>query len=51
MTVTPSYIPSGTNTPGSVVKVAITYTVPITLPLVPKNSISLQTSSEMTILQ
>ena len=33
------------------VKVAITYTVPITLPLVPKNSIALSTMSEMYFVQ
>jgi Flp pilus assembly protein TadG len=33
------------------VKVAITYTVPITMPLVPKNSITLSTSSEMYFIQ
>lgn len=49
MNVTPSFVPN--NTPGSAVKVVITYTVPITLPMVPKNSISLQSQSEMTIVQ
>jgi Flp pilus assembly protein TadG len=48
MLVTPIFSP---NTPGSTVTVTITYTVPVTLPLVPKNSISLKTSSKMTILQ
>lgn len=33
------------------VKVVITYVVPITLPLVPKNSISLSTQSEMYFVQ
>jgi Flp pilus assembly protein TadG len=50
MSVTPTF-PAGNQSPGSTVKVAITYTVPVTLPLVPKHSISLQTSSVMTILQ
>jgi len=48
--VTTTY-PDGNENAGSRVKVAITYTVPISLPLVPKNSITLQTSSEMYILQ
>jgi Flp pilus assembly protein TadG len=37
--------------PGCRVKVAVAYTVAISLPLVPTNNISLQTSSEMYILQ
>jgi Flp pilus assembly protein TadG len=37
--------------PGCRVKVVVTYTVAISLPMVPRNSIPLQTSSEMYILQ
>ena len=49
MNVTPSFVPN--NTPGSAVQVTITYTVPVTRPLVPKNSSSLKTTSQMTIGQ
>jgi Flp pilus assembly protein TadG len=48
--VTTTY-PDTNENPGSRVRVAITYTVAITMPLVPRNSISLQTASEMYILQ
>ena len=48
--VQPSY-PDSCNAPGCRVLVVVTYTVAISLPLVPKNSIPLQTSSEMYILQ
>jgi Flp pilus assembly protein TadG len=37
--------------PGCRVKVAVAYTVAISLPFVPRNNISLQSSSEMYILQ
>jgi len=43
--------PDGNQAPGSRVKVDIQYTVPIKLPFVPKNSLGLDTSSEMYILQ
>lgn len=39
------------NAPGCRVKLVITYTMPIKIPLVPKNSIIMGTSSEMYILQ
>jgi Flp pilus assembly protein TadG len=56
LTVTPTY-PDTTGTcsnpeaPGCRVKVTVAYTVAISLPFVPRNNISLQTSSEMYILQ
>lgn len=43
--------PDGNQAPGSRVKVAVTYTVSIKLPFVPKNSLALNSSSEMYILQ
>jgi Flp pilus assembly protein TadG len=43
--------PNGNQNPGSPVLVRITYTVPITLAFVPKNSMSFTSSSEMYILQ
>ena len=58
LVVTPTYpdtnpVGGGANcqAPGCRVKVAISYTVAISLPFVPRNSIPLQTSSEMYILQ
>jgi Flp pilus assembly protein TadG len=39
------------NAPGCRVKVTLTYTMPIQIPLVPKNSLTWTTSSEMYILQ
>jgi Flp pilus assembly protein TadG len=39
------------NAPGYPVQVQVTYTFPIALPLVPKNSLTLKVSSEMYILQ
>lgn len=39
------------NAPGCRVQVSIAYTMPISMPFVPKNSISWTTSSEMYILQ
>ena len=56
LSVTPTF-PDTTGTcsnpqaPGCRVKVAVSYTVAISLPFVPKNNISLNTSSEMYILQ
>jgi Flp pilus assembly protein TadG len=43
--------PDGNQAPGSRVKVDIQYTVSIKVPFVPKNSIALDSSSEMYILQ
>jgi Flp pilus assembly protein TadG len=43
--------PDGNQAPGSRVKVDVTYTVAIKLPFVPKNSLALDSSSEMYILQ
>ena len=43
--------PDGNEAPGSRVKVTITYPYTVSLPLVPKKTISLQVSSEMYILQ
>jgi len=43
--------PDGNENPGSRVKVDIKYTFTIRLPLVPKNSLALETASEMYILQ
>lgn len=43
--------PDGNQAPGSRVKVDITYTVSIKLPFVPRNSLALDSSSEMYILQ
>lgn len=58
LTVTPTYpdtnpVGGAANcqAPGCRVKVAVAYTVAISLPFVPKNNISLNTSSEMYILQ
>jgi Flp pilus assembly protein TadG len=52
LTVTPSYPDTGNCTaPGCRVKVSVAYTVPISLPFVPKNAIAMQSSSEMYILQ
>jgi Flp pilus assembly protein TadG len=58
LTVTPTYpdtnpVGGAANcqAPGCRVKVAIAYTVVIAMPFVPKNNISLNTSSEMYILQ
>jgi Flp pilus assembly protein TadG len=42
---------SNPEAPGCRVKVTVAYTVAISLPFVPRNNISLQTSSEMYILQ
>jgi Flp pilus assembly protein TadG len=46
-----TFIPSGNQAPGSQVKVDIKYTVSIKVPFVPKNSLQLDSSSEMYILQ
>jgi hypothetical protein len=43
--------PDGNQAPGSRVKVDIKYTVSIKVPFVPKNSLALDSSSEMYILQ
>jgi Flp pilus assembly protein TadG len=43
--------PDGNAAPGSRVKVDITYLFPIKLPFVPKTSLSLDSSSQMVILQ
>jgi Flp pilus assembly protein TadG len=43
--------PDGNQAPGSRVKVAIQYSVTIKVPFVPKNSLGLNSSSEMYILQ
>jgi Flp pilus assembly protein TadG len=43
--------PQGNQTPGSTVTVTITYTFPIKLPFVPRNSISLTSISTMYIIQ
>ena len=50
MVATTTY-PDGNQAPGSRVKVDIKYTVSIKLPFVPKNSLALDSSSEMYILQ
>jgi len=50
MTVNTTF-PNGNQAPGSQVKVAITYVFPITLALVPKNALTLNASSTVTILQ
>ena len=50
MSVTASF-PSGNQNPGSLVLVKITYTVPVKIPFVPKNSWSFIATSEMPILQ
>jgi len=42
---------SGSEAPGNRVKVDIRYTVAISLPYVPRNSISLESFSEMYIIQ
>jgi Flp pilus assembly protein TadG len=43
--------PTNSNAPGSPVKVDIKYTFPIRFPFVPKNSLALETYSQMYILQ
>jgi Flp pilus assembly protein TadG len=50
MTVTPSF-PDINQNPGSRVKVDITYSFPIKLPLVPQHSLSLESYSVMYIIQ
>jgi Flp pilus assembly protein TadG len=50
MTVNTSF-PDGNEAAGSRVTVAISYAFPITLALVPRNALTLSTSSTMTILQ
>jgi Flp pilus assembly protein TadG len=44
-------VPDGSNVPGHRVHVDITYVFPIRLPFVPRKSLSLDSSSEMVILQ
>lgn len=44
-------VPDGSNVPGHRVHVDITYAFPIRLPFVPRKSLSLDSSSEMVILQ
>lgn len=51
MNVNTTFSPSGTETPGSQVTVAVTYSFPITLALVPQSTWTISTSSTMTILQ
>lgn len=46
-----SNVPDGSNVPGHRVHVDIKYVFPIKLPLVPRNSLSLDSSSEMVILK
>jgi Flp pilus assembly protein TadG len=50
MTVATSY-PNGNEAVGSQVQVKVSYTFPITMPLVPKNALALQSTSTMYILQ
>jgi Flp pilus assembly protein TadG len=50
MTVNTTF-PDGSQAPGSRVKVAITYVLPIMLALVPSNALTLNASSTVTILQ
>ena len=51
-TVTPTVtFPDGNQSPGSRVHIAITYVFPVRIPMVPRNSLSMTTSSEMYILQ
>lgn len=50
MTVNTTF-PDGSQAPGNHVKIAISYAFPITLALVPRNAVTMSTSSTMTILQ
>jgi hypothetical protein len=50
MTVNTTF-PDGSEAPGNHVKIAISYAFPITLALVPRNAVTMSTSSTMTILQ
>lgn len=50
MTASTSF-PNGTQNPGNPVQVTVTYVFPIQLPFVPKNSISMSSTSEMYIIQ
>lgn len=43
--------PTGSEAVGNPVKVTVTYVFPITMPFVPKNSLTMTSSSQMTILQ
>jgi Flp pilus assembly protein TadG len=43
--------PNSTENPGNPVKVTVTYVFPINLPFVPRNSISMSSTSEMYIIQ
>jgi len=42
---------TGNNDPNDIVRVLVTYTFPIKLPSVPKNSLSLSAQSQMYIVQ
>lgn len=48
---TTSFSTSGPETPGSLVQVQITYTFPITMPLLPRSSFTLTSTSVATIVQ
>jgi Flp pilus assembly protein TadG len=50
VTVTTTY-PNGNEAVGSTVQVKVSYTMPITMPFVPKNSMSFSSTSVMPILQ
>jgi Flp pilus assembly protein TadG len=43
--------PSGNENVGSPVKVTVTYTFPVNLPFMPRNSITMSSSSQMVIIQ
>ena len=43
--------PSGSEAVGNPVKVTVTYVFPITMPFVPKNSLTMTSTSQMTIIQ
>jgi len=43
--------PTGSEAVGNPVKVTVTYVFPITMPFVPKNSLTMTSSSQMTIVQ
>ena len=50
LTVTTTY-PNGNEAVGSTVQVKVSYTMPITMPFVPKNSMAFSSTSVMPILQ
>lgn len=50
MTVNTTF-PSGNQNPGSMVKVVVSYTLPISVPFTPTNTLSFSSTSQMRILQ